>query len=179
MENITAEHVTLFKQNERLVHYCLTRLNLYPSNANYDDYYQLAAITFLVTLANYPYSYTRLTDWQRFVGYVSQKIHWTLLDELRKAPSGSATLLSLNSDQLQLPVDPTGETFVTSLEVEALLADLLPQLTEAERHLFHALYDQQLTMTEYSRQNQLSRTQAYARRKSLQQKYQRLLDSEL
>lgn len=175
MKEITSEHVDLLLENERIIFAVLTRCQIYPHHHYYEDYLQLGRIHFLTTLANYNKPYKTLSDWHSFVGYISQRLYWRFIDELRRKPATKYDIITLNSDYLAHQVDPEGETFIENLVVQEHIDQLLSQLRPMEQHLLLALFHQGITVNAYAKQYSIPRATAYKRREKIARLYRKLL----
>ncbi len=139
--------------NEKIIYGAAKRLHLSPFHANYDDFIQEGALTFVKVYVRYPNDVSKNPEKFRVFAY--QAVYWRLLDLIRHS---NKLIEKTQTDQELLNVQQTSlEEGYESIYSDQLFHRLYSICTNAERLFLLDCYVHQLTGAEIAKKHHVTR----------------------
>ena len=161
----------LFQTYLPMIYGALKQVGLYPSDKDYDDLVQIASLTLLEQITDLLKKDTlNLQKWQ---GYTYKKIHWKIIDCLRKRTTESKHCCLItdgeNKDRIVI-LDLEEGLFIK--EVKHVVETYL---TLQEQQLFYDLLDPELTRRQLAKNYHISPKTLYRRQRHLKETIKKYL----
>ncbi len=156
----------LLTENVSLLYGALKKSHIYAGSPDFEDYLQIARISFCEAYQKYPEVVTN-ENLYSFKGFAFQRVYWKLIDAQRQNGRRQNNETSLNEAGLALLELPNDQNFQNDLEMKIYLEHLLPNLTEEENLFLKEVYQNDLTISQVALKYQVSRKTIYRWRRNL------------
>ena len=168
ISNLEAEW--LVNQFEGLLKRQLSRLQVNPKEAYYEDLLQEGRLILLQTASEFEVDWQEEVETYRFMKVVGKRFRWHCLDLFRK-PSYKREIPADPIDyQLISAMDPRGIDFTFAIETSELWQTIYQELTQSEWDLLMALMDRGQQRQQIAKDFSMTRPQLYRQRSKLQAK---------